>query len=162
MTQMSIHHGSSLPFALVPTATPRSLRLQELEYQLGPRVFQPQPHALPWQGVRVLELSCRSWTAALCGQVMAACGAEARRRGCRFQSVPPTGAKGGSPQRSGVRLHKGSRRLWRASCSTMRFRCSLDVPECGERQHFELGFLDQWFEALKPQEVVYDNEATFF
>ncbi|CAK9100809.1 unnamed protein product [Durusdinium trenchii] len=58
-----------------PEAKPK----EELEYQLGPRVFQPQPHALPWQGVRVLELSCRSWTAALCGQVMAACGAEVIR-----------------------------------------------------------------------------------
>ena len=49
---------------------------EELEYQLGTRMFQPKAHALPWQGVRVLEFARRTWTAALCGQMMAACGAE--------------------------------------------------------------------------------------
>ena len=52
---------------------------KQLEYQVGPRVFQPRAHALPWEGVRVLELSRRTWTAALCGQMMAASGAEVIR-----------------------------------------------------------------------------------
>ena len=51
------------------------LQVDELEYQ-GPRMFQPKGHALPWHGVRVLELTRRTWTAALCGQMMAALGAE--------------------------------------------------------------------------------------
>ena len=53
-------------------------KVQELEYQ-GPRMFQPKGHALPWHGVRVFELSKRTWTAALCGQMMAALGAEVRK-----------------------------------------------------------------------------------
>eukprot|EP00439_Symbiodinium_sp_Y106_P059694 s4742_g8.t1 len=53
---------------------------EELEYQGPfPRMFQPKAHALPWEGVRVLELTRRTWTAALCGQMMAASGAEVIR-----------------------------------------------------------------------------------
>ncbi|CAE7024405.1 fldA [Symbiodinium sp. CCMP2456] len=52
---------------------------EELEYQVGPRMFQPKAHALPWEGVRVLELTRRTWAAALCGQMMAASGAEVIR-----------------------------------------------------------------------------------
>ena len=52
---------------------------EELEYQVGPRMFQPKAHALPWEGVRVLEVTRRTWTAALCGQMMAASGAEVIR-----------------------------------------------------------------------------------
>ena len=50
-----------------------------LEYQVGPRMFQPRANALPWEGVRVLELTRGTWTAALCGQMMAASGAEVIR-----------------------------------------------------------------------------------
>ena len=52
---------------------------EHLEYQVGPRMFQPRSNALPWEGVRVLELTRRTWTAALCGQMMAASGAEVIR-----------------------------------------------------------------------------------
>ena len=38
-----------------------------------------QGQALPWLGVRVLELTRRTWTAPFAGRLMASCGAEARR-----------------------------------------------------------------------------------
>lgn len=56
-----------------------SVAKEDFQYQLGPRMFQPKSHALPWHGVRVVELSRRTWTAALCGQMMATLGAEVLR-----------------------------------------------------------------------------------
>ncbi|CAE8623444.1 unnamed protein product [Polarella glacialis] len=60
-------------------ATPVSEEQDRLEYQFGPRMFQPRNHALAWEGVRVLEISRRTWTAALCGRMMAANGADVVR-----------------------------------------------------------------------------------
>lgn len=76
-----------------------------LEYHGGPRMFQPKGHALPWHGVRVLELSRRTWTAALCGQMMAALGAEV----IRVSSSHGGGAHGAPPKEVPRQLHWGKR-----------------------------------------------------
>lgn len=76
-----------------------------LEYHGGPRMFQPKGHALPWHGVRVLELSRRTWTAALCGQMMAALGAEV----IRVSSSHGAAAHGAPPKEVPRQLHWGKR-----------------------------------------------------
>ncbi|CAJ1453490.1 unnamed protein product [Effrenium voratum] len=68
---------------LPPGVQPQGEREQEdLDYQLGARMFQPKGQALPWLGVRVLELTRRTWTAPFAGRLMASCGAEVVR--CAF------------------------------------------------------------------------------
>lgn len=54
-------------------------REPELEYPFGPPLRQPRGCALPFDGVRVLEVTRRTWTAALCGRMLAACGADVVR-----------------------------------------------------------------------------------
>lgn len=90
-------------------------KVDELEYQ-GPRMFQPKGHALPWHGVRVLELTRRTWTAALCGQMMAALGAEVIRVASRSEALQKRGpgAEGGQvpqvpPKEVPRQLHQGKR-----------------------------------------------------
>jgi len=52
----------------------------ELKYSLGPpRHPVPRIQALSFEGVRVLECSKRTWTAALCGQMLATNGADVVR-----------------------------------------------------------------------------------
>ncbi|CAK0805783.1 unnamed protein product, partial [Prorocentrum cordatum] len=51
----------------------------KLEYQLGPEVRQPRSWALALEGVRVLELTRRTWAAPLCGRMLAASGADVVR-----------------------------------------------------------------------------------
>jgi len=50
------------------------------KYALGqPEQPQPRMHALSFEGVRVLECTKRTWTAALCGQMLATNGADVVR-----------------------------------------------------------------------------------
>lgn len=71
-----------------------------LEYH-GPRLFQAESTALPWRGVRVLELARRTWSVALCGRLMALHGAEVIR------VPPPEPAQEVAPNAVPKQLHRG-------------------------------------------------------
>eukprot|EP00930_Biecheleria_cincta_P063906 TRINITY_DN4944_c1_g2_i1.p1 TRINITY_DN4944_c1_g2~~TRINITY_DN4944_c1_g2_i1.p1 ORF type:complete len:1994 (-),score=345.92 TRINITY_DN4944_c1_g2_i1:416-6397(-) len=82
-------------------ATPEEDRL---EYQFGPRMYQPRSQALAWDGVRVLELTRRTWTAALCGRMMATNGADVMRVAFGQEALVARkkGATAGRPLRPGA------------------------------------------------------------
>lgn len=81
---------SATPTAGRPAAG-RPPAQQRLEYPFGPALQQPRGRALLFEGVRVLEITRRTWAAALCGRMMASHGADVVRIACEEKKSQASG-----------------------------------------------------------------------